>query len=118
MQQSSLCNSSLGKKQAYPWDWFCSRACTHLVCNAKMLSDNSQYFELYDVNCYILLHAIIIMVAICLIKDIAVRITHMKEVTILMKSELASAWSNSTAYIIPPALKDCYERWISKPLAK
>lgn len=73
---------------------------------------------MYDVNCYILLHAISTMVAICLTKDIEVSITHIKEEGILMKSELASACGNSIPYIIPPALKDCYERWISKPWTK
>ena len=67
-----------------------------------MLGENSQYLKLPDVNCYIMLHAVMSMVVIYFIKSMTVRTIQIEGERILMETEC----DNPTLCIIPPALKD------------
>lgn len=49
-----------------------------------ILGENSQWFELYDVNCYIILYGITTMDAICHINGIIIKITQINDNLILM----------------------------------
>jgi len=52
------------------------------------------------------------------LNEITVRIIQIKEQLIMMEPELVSACNNPTPYIIPPALKDCYDKWSPKSWAE
>ena len=59
-----------------------------------ILGENSQWFELYDVSCYVILYVITTMVAICHINGITVRITHINEEWALMKPGKVQQWGS------------------------
>ena len=61
--------------------WWVMRKDADVWCvpqGGLMLGENSQYFKLLDVNCYIMLHVIITMVVICCINCFTIRTTQVK----------------------------------------
>ena len=103
------------------WSWWVMWKHGEFLCAPQgdlILGENSQWFRLYDVNCYIILYVIATMVALCHINVITVRIAQINEERVVMEPELSSACNNPTPRTIYPALKDCYGRWSPKSWTK
>lgn len=85
-------------------DWLWSGTLVHLVgnvegwgspmCTSRDLTwgENSQWFELYDVNYYIMLYVIITLVAICYIRGNTIRLSQINEEWILMELSKVQQW--------------------------